>query len=475
MFVKYFFALVSAGMIISSAHAQSSCTPSDVATKFCNVQVLIEQYNPPQKILDFNQQVFPKFPDLKQLHLRIWGDLNINQGGGTPQAIADQINYMSIPNGVELGFHPDNSKSSASTWSSCIPYSSNCRKACDSSCSKTCDNTTQTCPSTCDLSQNPSACVYQASIQFMNEVNNYLVKQNPPKKFTIFSIEQSYIETAPILPPMNPNDGGDTQADQLSNAIKHQKQCLTGNVQAGNPWCPNGVVSAQAVSYAEVGPSCMAANLFGPLFFDYGYPQMYNLYPPYTPSSASNHIYPLPQQYVPSPFPPPPTTPPYQVWDANLTPNNPPNPPVSIVPAYLNLPRTSSGYSIYSPPPGLQPPQGTQTALTLISQILANMITTKYDLTKMARTYPCVDTTNSTPQPYQVPIYFTISGEPYMWGNQTMFTSILSINSTLSWVYGYVNSVKVAGSPDIPQWPLAIWSFDTMPQINPPQPKSHRR
>ncbi len=34
-------------------------------------KVLIEQYNPPQKILDFNQQVFPKFPDLKQLHLRI--------------------------------------------------------------------------------------------------------------------------------------------------------------------------------------------------------------------------------------------------------------------------------------------------------------------------------------------------------------------------------------------------------------------
>ena len=474
--------------LVFAAFGRPALAACDAKSQLCNVQVLIEQYQiidktPPQTSTLNN--IIQKSPDLTQLHLRIWGDLNINQGGGNPQSVAQQISNVQLPKtgAVTLGFHPDNYKS-ADTWTSCIPYSDNCTKPCDSSCGATCDKTAKTCPLTCDLSDNPSVCVFQASIQFMNQVNSILKKGGSPNQFTIFSAEQSYYEAAP-LPVDYPADTNlnnptkDQQAQAILTAVHEQKKCLSsGSLDKNNPWCPN-VVASPPVEYGFVGPSCMAPVLYGANGYDYGYPQMYNLIANYN-STPTASIFPLPSQYATSLNPTP-----YQVWDAHLDITK--KHAASILPSFLddNKPYgtlTTANTSIYSPPTGV---------LILndsIAQILANIITTNFSLQNYASSYPCVDTVTNpgSSSAYPGKIFFTVSGESYIYGNNKQFTDINSINLTLSGMYNYVNQTytklpKQASQPaSLPQWPIAIWGFDQMCILNsqvclPPADKGMRR
>jgi len=474
---KYFkniLVILGIAFLLSPALGQVAPGTCDTTSQLCNVEVLIEQYQiidkTPSQTTTLNN-IIQQSPDLTQLHLRIWGDLNINQGGGNAQLVAQQINNVQLPKtkkgAVLLGFHPDNDKS-ASTWS-CNFNNANCSK-----CNDLADYFSQ------------SVCVFQSSIQLMNQVNSNLKQMGSPNQFAIFSTEQSYYEAAPLPADypggkIPPKPTADQQAAALLKAVNEQKACLSSSVpDPTNPWCPN-VKANPTVQYGVVGPSCMAAELYGNNGYDYGYPQMYNLVAQYN-SPTPTSVFPLPSQFATSRNPQP-----YEVWDANLNLTNKHS--SSILPSFLdnNPPYgtlTTANASIYSPPTGVLISNDS------VAQILANIITTNFSLQNYALSYPCVDTKTNPGKnlPYPGKIFFTVSGEPYIYGNINQFKDLNSINSTLQKIYTYVNQTYVnlpkpaSQSLTLNQWPVAIWSFDTMCLINSqvcvpavdPQKRRHR-
>ena len=452
---KDIFVLTCLAFLLLAAFGRPAFATCDPTNKLCNVQVLIEQYQITDPTTSSRgatlNNIIQISPDLTQLHLRVWGDLNINQGGGSAQSVAQQISNVKLPKTVALGFHPDNYKS-AVTWS-CNYSNASCSK-----CSDLGDPSSQ------------AVCVFQSSIQFMNQVNSILNHGGSPNQFSIFSAEQSYYEAVP-LPTDYPagtnlnNPTQDQQAQALLTAVNEQKKCLSsGSLDAKNPWCPN-VFASPPVQYGFVGPSCMAPELYGASGYDYGYPQIYNLIAQYN-STPTASIFPLPPQYATSLNPAP-----YEVWDAHLDITKPHA--SSILPSFLddNQPNgtlKTANASIYSPPTGVLISNDS------IAQILANIITTNYSLQNYALSYPCVDTVTKKGSSLSYPgkIFFTVSGEPYIYGNTQQFKDVNSFNSTLSGIYNYVGQTfaKLPKQPSqpatLPQWPVAIWSFDTMCILN---------
>lgn len=408
--------------VFGTHSANAACNPN---TQLCNVQALIQQWSNLRDPGNLNT-IITMTPDLKQLHLRVFGPVKVaqfpNQSPDTPSAIASILKSLTLPPNVMVGFHPDNSKTSDPTnvkkWGS-EPFWG------------------------CPLPPPPGAdptkiypvataqCVFQASIKFMNQVNNLVTPTT--NQFKIFSIEQSYAE-------VSATDQG------IATATAYQKECL----QSGklNEWCPTEFANPP-VNYGTVGPSCEASNLYGSAGYDFGYPQMYNKYPNYT---VSPNIVPLPSPYAPTSTP----STSAEVWDANLqgVKGTDYKNPITILPNFLDgTAGTIYQPSFYANGP-LKAPDATAT-------ILANIISTAYPINQLASTYPCVappTAPSTTYQPYPASIYFTVSGEPEFFGNQQ---SIYTINYILSSTFNQLKNLN----NNLQQWPLAIWSFDTICQL----------
>jgi len=87
----------------------------------------------------------------------------------------------------------------------------------------------------------------------MNTIND-IVQKSGNTGFTIFSIEQSYIE-------------------DVANSLAEIKHCLSGSASA----LPNVTPASPAVKFGNVLPSYGSSEIYGSDGYDYGYPQYYNL------------------------------------------------------------------------------------------------------------------------------------------------------------------------------------------------------
>ena len=198
------------------------------------ISVLIAQYAPPtdpalQQI--YVNKINKLAPNLEQIHLRIPSTKNAPEQHPDIQAFAHLIGLLRTAYGstLKIGFHPDNdSHSSCANW------------ACTST---PCDST------------NPAAwhCVLDKSIRTMNAMNQVADKNGSGNGFTIYSIEQSYIEPIP----------------DAIEAIKHTLS------NGANP-IPGVTVASPPVAFGYVSPSYGGSDMYGTDGFDYGYPQYYN-------------------------------------------------------------------------------------------------------------------------------------------------------------------------------------------------------
>lgn len=209
----------------------SVCTP-DSSPPW--ISVLIAQYAPPtdpalQQI--YVNKINKLAPNLEQIHLRIPSTKNPPESHPDIPAFAHLIGLLRTAYGstLKIGFHPDNdSHTSCANW------------ACTST---PCDST------------NTAAwhCVLDKSIRTMNAMNQVADKNGSGNGFTIYSIEQSYVEPIP-------------------DAIEAIKHTLSGGA---NP-IPGVTVASPPVAFGYVSPSYGGSDMYGTDGFDYGYPQYYN-------------------------------------------------------------------------------------------------------------------------------------------------------------------------------------------------------
>ncbi len=198
------------------------------------IKVLVAEDVPPTSQADLQTYVAKiqvLAPALEQIHLRYRPD------GPGDQAYADLIGMFRAAYGstLAIGFHPDNSSGScAQLW--------NCH---DGDCATTNVATWQ--------------CVLSASIDAMNSINAIADPYASGEGFTIFSLEQSYVE--------------DMSNDSPNYWLSHIKATLGGSATS-----LRAVHRASPpVKFGTVGPSIGGPEIYGPNGFDFGYPQMYNL------------------------------------------------------------------------------------------------------------------------------------------------------------------------------------------------------
>ena len=316
-------------------------------------------------------------PNLEQLHLRIKGDTNRTE----MVALIKQI--RTINSSLQLGFHPDNSTYSYESWK----------------CSK------------------PDwACVFSNSIDSMNKINQALL---PIKGFEIFSIEQSYVEPAD------------------HDSVKLQKTCLNG---VSNPNVCT-VVAQPTVKYGNVSASCGGADLYdGSSTFDYGYPQMYNLYHDWKYNSSTNVF---PKSIFPNAIQIEGQT--YSLLDAindeasfkNIIPNS-----------LFTKPKPHGIISIYQPGMLTQP---NAIDPSVAAQILATLIVEKFGNSHaVSSQYPCGPSANGVR-------YFTLSGESEFLGANGWTPPQLVI-----FFNALVLNLQNLGVTDANKIPFAIWGWDMM-------------
>ena len=190
------------------------------------VSVLIAENAPPaihDDQVTYVEKIVKLAPNLEQIHLR-----SKNQTALSNQQFANLISLLRDKYGstLEIGFHPDNSKTSCELW------------GCGS----------DDCTSTASWQ-----CVLNESIILMNTIND-IVQKSGNTGFTIFSIEQSYIE-------------------DVANSLAEIKHCLSGSASA----LPNVTPASPAVKFGNVLPSYGSSEIYGSDGYDYGYPQYYNL------------------------------------------------------------------------------------------------------------------------------------------------------------------------------------------------------
>ncbi|MCF6776349.1 hypothetical protein L3V83_07150 [Thiotrichales bacterium 19X7-9] len=211
-------------------------------TTTCNnnwIKALIAETQPPDNIQQYANDIYQLAPNVERINLRVTlaGITTIEAYNQLVKKYQNLIKALYSVYGnhtISIGFHPDNSKSSAKYHIWWNPDNGN--------------PNTQNCISW--------QCVMSNSIILMNKINAVFPSG---KGFTEFSIEQSYLE------PQDIND------------LRAEKSCLNGNAAS---LCPTGITLAEpAVSYGYVGPSYGDVSRYGPNDLDYGYPQYYNKYP----------------------------------------------------------------------------------------------------------------------------------------------------------------------------------------------------
>ena len=198
------------------------------------IAVLVAQYAPPSDHQTYVAKIKKLAPNLEQIHLRI-------PPTATPESHPDAQEFVALIGllrgaygaSLEIGFHPDNSRTSCNQWGTPLCSTSEC--------SGTPPEAVWTC-------------VLDASIRTMNAMNALCAAQSPPiDGFGIFSIEQSYVE-----------DVGSSLA-----GIKH---CLGGDAGA----LPGVTPASPEVKFGNVLSNYGGQDVYGPDGYDYGYPQMYN-------------------------------------------------------------------------------------------------------------------------------------------------------------------------------------------------------
>lgn len=124
------------------------------------------------------------------------------------------------------------------------------------------------------------------SIIVQNNINALADPKKLGQGFTIFSIEQSYLEYE-----SDPNDA--------ANSYKTVKACLNPNVAAPGFSCPVATIASPVVKYGDVRGTFGGSDIYGVDALDYGYPQYYNLVEPISETNAKILISNAPDSYFP--------------------------------------------------------------------------------------------------------------------------------------------------------------------------------
>ena len=424
---KYALSLVCLGMLgFGVGCANAAAAACDPTTQICNLQVYIEENSVPYSTL---QPLLEIAPNLTQLHLRVDANvLGLAPSYGPPYSATNPavVNIVALikqisqnyPN-IKFGFHPDNSTSSYTLWGCTAPSGKG------------------------TLPGGPYpptwGCVFTNSMAFMNAVNAQLP---PGSGFTIFSLEQSYVESAEggtgLTPPGDNDDVG------------NEKLCLQG--KSVTNLCTSTQVAQPAVQYGYVGPSCGAAGLYDAQHFDYGYPQMYNLLHNWTYTKGDTS---LPQSIFDGGVYPDPGTKfvlldGFMPADAWKFPKN----SVFLPYAFNGLPQTGPAagniYTIYQSQ--IVPGTGTDAPNPQVAaQTLAELLVTKYGATPSP--FPCGRVGAGSTS------YFTLSGENEFLGSTGWTPSQLAAFYT-----DLVSDLIKLGVPSsvANAIPFGIWSVDTM-------------
>lgn len=327
------------------------------------ISVLIAQDEPPSDIQTYVNQIHTLAPAAEQIHLRVVPILNPTAGSSLPiyQFYADliaalQTAYATTPS-FQVGYHPDNSKGSERYWGC-----------------------------TADDWQ----CVLNDSIIVLNNINAIAAPNSKSVGFTIFSIEQSYLE--PVDSP----------------TLQAVKACLNPAVAAPGAVCPVATIASPVVKYGDVLPSYGDSTIYGTDMLDYGYPQYYNLVEPINSHDGGILISSNSDSY----FPPDSAANcisgdavfPYNVIDANLSgkpiPKNAPRP--QLIPCF------ESNVQPPPPPPYPNPINDVFTYQNTANPTLASAYVA-YLMTQLPPISETVNTNGST-------VYITFSGEPQFLG-----------------------------------------------------------
>ena len=377
------------------------------------ISVLIAQDEPPGDIDTYVSQIHALAPAADQIHLRVVPILNPTVGTSLPiyQFYADLIAaletaYATNPS-FQVGFHPDNSKGSEPYW------------GCGSG---------------------DWQCVLNDSIIVMNHINALADPKKQGIGFTIFSIEQSYLE---------PVDSASLQA---------VKACLNPGVAAPGAVCPVATIASPVTKYGNVGPSYGDSTIYGTTMLDYGYPQYYNLVEPinqahgeilittaadsyFAPESAANCI--AGAAY------------PYNVIDANLSgkpiPKDAPQPP--LIPCFQPNVQPLVGY-----------PNPANDVFTTDPAMNYAPFYDAYLMTQLPPISKTVDTNGST-------VYITFSGEPQFlgapgWTLEKINAFNLKLNENFSLLNQLIPGIVPAGV-NTSTIKYAIWNFTAILQNNP--------
>jgi hypothetical protein len=398
-----------------AASVSYGASTCDSATQICGVNVLIQQYVQSPTTVI---NALKLMPNVTQLHLRI----DPSNGQSTVPStvtLVEAIRKGGYTN--ELVFHPNNYKDEAD-W--------NC--------------------GTGDWQ-----CVLKASLTFMDAVNQQ-VKQDGYQGFSSYSIEQSYLE---------PQDNTDVLAEK-EIVIQHMS------------------TDGQPITYGYVSPTCApstgtSGDLYGPPLFDYGYPQMYNLWKAYTSSDINKEneetTISTQKSLDDLSFPAPPAGESaqesyYSVMDANTEGNEMCDSSgqsdstidcvdskghkgveIFVIPGslrYTNHPTDVNG-TVYEP--GVLVPTIDASTVPTIAGFVAEAIALNY--TKDDACWKHLDY-----------MYFTLSGETdFLGGVQWTVPNINLFLTTLQ------SDLSQLGIPNTNQMKYAIWGFDMMNVLQPPK------
>ncbi|MDF1653858.1 MAG: hypothetical protein P1U34_02005 [Coxiellaceae bacterium] len=194
----------------------------------CWIKVLIAEYEPPADTNTYVNDVYMLAPNLEEFHVRV-------KANSDPKVIADTIKQLKARygNALQIGYHPDLSKSkdSYAAWG-CTGI---------------------------DDTKKLNTCMVTAAAKKFNEI------EAKGGQFDIFSLEQSYIITG------HSKDASDPTGKMYNGCFNHG---------AGNA-CPSD--SALTSTSVKIGNVLSASSGIDPTIYSadqlqYGYPQLYNIY-----------------------------------------------------------------------------------------------------------------------------------------------------------------------------------------------------
>ena len=214
--------------LLTAINAWGECLIDEASPTW--ISVLIAQNSPPASNADqlaYVKKIYKLAPNLEQIHLRSKNTNNLSNLQFANLIHLFRNQYGSL---LQIGFHPDNSITSCDLWG-CAAMG-DCH------------------PTNADAWH----CVLDKSIILMNTINNLVEVTYNQTGFSIFSIEQSYVEN-------------------VGTSLSEIKQCLAGDSNA----LPNVTAANPAVKFGNVLGSYGDESIYGTNGYDYGYPQYYNL------------------------------------------------------------------------------------------------------------------------------------------------------------------------------------------------------